>query len=67
MGRLIEAYGKGIFPWYAEGEPVLWWSPDPRMVLFADDFRVSRTFGKTLRRVARSDAIEVAIIALRSA
>ena len=46
--RLVDAYRHGIFPWYSEGEPVLWWSPDPRMVLFTDEFRVSRTFGKTL-------------------
>lgn len=59
VDRLLEAYRKGIFPWYSAGEPVLWWSPHPRMVLFTDAFRVSRTFGKTLRRVARSDSIEL--------
>jgi leucyl/phenylalanyl-tRNA--protein transferase len=57
--RLVDAYRHGIFPWYSEGEPVLWWSPDPRMVLFTDEFRVSRTFGKTLRRAARGDRIEL--------
>jgi leucyl/phenylalanyl-tRNA--protein transferase len=57
--RLIDAYRRGIFPWYSPGEPVLWWSPDPRMVLFTDEFRTSRTFGKTLRRTARSDRIEL--------
>lgn len=57
--RLLDAYRHGIFPWYSEGEPVLWWSPDPRMVLFTDEFRVSRTFGKTLRRTARSSRIEL--------
>ncbi len=57
--RLIDAYRHGIFPWYSEGEPVLWWSPHPRMVLFTDEFRVSRTFGKTLRRTARSDRVEL--------
>ncbi len=57
--RLLDAYTHGIFPWYSAGEPVLWWSPHPRMVLFTDEFRVSRTFGKTLRRVARSEAIEL--------
>ncbi len=46
--RLVAAYRQGIFPWYAEGEPVLWWSPDPRMVLYCDEFRVSRS----LRQVA---------------
>lgn len=52
--RLLEAYRKGIFPWYSRGEPVLWWSPDPRMVLFLDEFRVTRSFGKTLRSVGRT-------------
>ena len=59
VDRLLDAYKHGIFPWYSTGEPVLWWSPHPRMVLFTDEFRVSRTFGKTLRRVARSGTIEL--------
>ena len=49
--RLLEAYRKGIFPWYSEGQPVLWWSPDPRMVLNLDRFKVSRSLVKTVRRV----------------
>lgn len=57
--RLIEAYSRGIFPWYSEGEPVLWWSPDPRMVLFTAEFRVSRSLRKTLRAAARSDRYTV--------
>lgn len=40
--RLLLAYKRGIFPWYSEGEPILWWSPDPRMVLFLDELHVSR-------------------------
>ena len=48
--RLLEAYRHGIFPWYGEGQPVLWWSPDPRMVLFVDEFKVSRSLAKTIRR-----------------
>jgi leucyl/phenylalanyl-tRNA--protein transferase len=59
--RLIAAYSQGIFPWYSEGEPVLWWSPDPRMVLCCDEFRVSRSLLKTLRRSARDPAVEVTI------
>lgn len=51
--RVIEAYRRGIFPWYAEGEPVLWWSPDPRMVLFSGEFKVARSLRKKLRAVAR--------------
>ncbi len=47
--RMIAAYRCGIFPWYSAGEPILWWSPDPRMVLFPDEFRVSRSLAKTLR------------------
>lgn len=48
-GRLLDAYRKGIFPWSGEGEPILWWSPDPRMVLFPDELKVSRSLSKTLR------------------
>jgi leucyl/phenylalanyl-tRNA--protein transferase len=47
--RLIDAYRRGVFPWYAPGQPVLWWSPDPRMVLMVDDFRVRRSLAKVLR------------------
>lgn len=57
--RLIEAYSEGIFPWYAAGEPVLWWSPDPRMVLVCSEFRVSRSLQKALRRTARSSTVEI--------
>ena len=49
-GRLIAAYRLGIFPWYAAGEPMLWWSPDPRMVLFPTEFRISRSLRRTLHR-----------------
>ncbi len=48
--RLLAAYRRGIFPWFNPGEPILWWSPDPRMVLFPDDLRISRSLGKRLRR-----------------
>lgn len=51
--RLIEAYRLGIFPWYGPGEPVLWWSPDPRMVLMTDEFHVTRSLRKRLRAAAR--------------
>jgi leucyl/phenylalanyl-tRNA---protein transferase len=47
--RLLEAYRRGVFPWYAEGQPILWWSPDPRAVLFPNEFKVSRSLAKTLR------------------
>lgn len=48
--RLVEAYGRGIFPWFNAGDPVLWWSPDPRMVLFVDEIQISRSLGKRLRK-----------------
>ena len=48
--RLLEAYRVGIFPWYSEDQPILWWSPDPRFVLELDGFKISRSLGKTLRR-----------------
>jgi leucyl/phenylalanyl-tRNA--protein transferase len=48
--RLIEAYARGIFPWFSAGDPVLWWSPDPRMVLFSDELRVSRSLARRLRQ-----------------
>lgn len=48
--RLLNAYRRGIFPWFGEQDPILWWSPDPRMVLFPDRLKISRSLGKTLRR-----------------
>lgn len=47
--RLLQAYRRGIFPWYSGEEPILWWSPDPRMVLFCDELKVSRSLAKSLR------------------
>jgi leucyl/phenylalanyl-tRNA--protein transferase len=48
--RLVLAYSMGIFPWYGPRQPILWHSPDPRMVLLAEDLRVSRSLAKTMRR-----------------
>ncbi len=48
--RLLYAYRHGIFPWYSEGQPILWWSPDPRMVLFPDQMHISRSLRRELRR-----------------
>lgn len=48
--RLLNAYRQGIFPWFSEGEPILWWSPDPRSVLFPEELRVSRSLRKRLRQ-----------------
>ena len=48
--RLLAAYSRGIFPWYSEGDPILWWSPDPRMVLFPEELKVSRSLRKAVAR-----------------
>ena len=49
---VINAYKKGIFPWYSEGQPVLWWSPNPRCVLYPEKFHISRSFRRTLNSKA---------------
>ncbi|WP_095598512.1 leucyl/phenylalanyl-tRNA--protein transferase [Pseudomonas sp. PIC25] len=48
--RLIQAYRHGCFPWYQDGQPILWWSPDPRTVLFPDEFHLSRSLAKCMRQ-----------------
>lgn len=48
--RLMLAYRSGIFPWYSEGDPILWWSPDPRLILNLDDFKLRRSLRKRLKR-----------------
>ncbi|MGA1932498.1 leucyl/phenylalanyl-tRNA--protein transferase [Arcobacter sp. YIC-464] len=48
--RIITAYTKGIFPWYNKNDPILWWSPNPRMVLSLDDFKVSKSLTKTINK-----------------
>ena len=50
VARLVQAYRQGIFPWYNEYEPILWWSPDPRLVLYPEQLHISRSLRKTLRR-----------------
>ncbi len=57
--RLLEAYRQGIFPWYSQGQPVLWWSPDPRMVLHTAEFHLSQSLKKTLRRFIRTPGCEI--------
>ena len=47
--RLLRAYRLGIFPWYSSGQPILWWTPDPRLVLFPEAINISRSLGKVLR------------------
>ena len=48
--RLLLAYRLGIFPWFSDGEPILWWSPDPRLVLYPDEFRVPKTLRKIIKK-----------------
>ena len=48
--RLITAYRQGIFPWFSEGDPILWWSPAPRLVLFPEQFHLPRRLGRTIRK-----------------
>lgn len=48
--RLLSAYRQGIFPWFSDGEPILWWSPDPRMVLYPDELKISSSLKKTLKK-----------------
>jgi leucyl/phenylalanyl-tRNA--protein transferase len=59
--RLRAAYAQGIFPWYGTGQPVLWWSPDPRMVLETSRLKVSRSLRKTLRRFRKDPRCEIRI------
>jgi leucyl/phenylalanyl-tRNA---protein transferase len=59
--RLTEAYSKGVFPWYSAGQPALWWSPDPRMVLMVAEFKLTRSLRKTVRRFAASANCELRI------
>ena len=59
--RLEEAYRHGVFPWFSAGQPVLWWSPDPRMVLPVAEFKVSRSLRKTLRHFAADPRCEIRI------
>lgn len=56
--RLLAAYRRGIFPWYSPGQPVLWWSPDPRAVLFPEEFRCTRSLAKTLRNAGFTTTVD---------
>jgi leucyl/phenylalanyl-tRNA---protein transferase len=56
--RLLAAYQRGIFPWYSPGQPVLWWSPDPRAVLFPEEFHCTRSLAKTIRNAGFSVEID---------
>lgn len=65
--RLLAAYSRGIFPWYSKGEPILWWSPDPRMVLLPDEIRISRSLAKTLRHKPYEVRLDTAFTAVMEA
>jgi len=58
--RLVLAYRNGIFPWFSHSEPILWWSPDPRLVLFPSEVRVSKSLKKTIRKAYFSIRIDTA-------
>jgi leucyl/phenylalanyl-tRNA--protein transferase len=58
--RLLAAYEHGVFPWYSSQQPILWWSPDPRMVLFPEEFVCSRSLAKTLRNGPYSTRVDSA-------
>ena len=53
--RLLDAYSKGLFPWFNEGEPILWWSPNPRAVLKCSEFKLSKSLAKKCRQIARQE------------
>lgn len=55
--RLLDAYKRGIFPWFSEGQPILWWSTDPRMVLYTERFKISKSLNKTLRKYRNNPQI----------
>lgn len=59
--RLIRAYSSGIFPWYNEDEPILWWSPDPRAVLYCEEVYVARSMRPVLNAMARGERYEIRI------
>jgi len=62
--RLLDAYARGIFPWFNEDDPVLWWSPDPRMVLFPSDLHLSRSLRRTIRAARFSVTVDHAFDAV---
>jgi leucyl/phenylalanyl-tRNA--protein transferase len=60
--RLEQAYRQGIFPWFNPGDPVLWWSPDPRMVLACSDLKISHSLAKRLRQIQRTERLPDAAV-----
>lgn len=66
-GRLVDAYRHGIFPWFNEGDPILWWSPDPRMVLAPGDFHVSHSLKRRLKQRRFTVTLDTAFAAVLDA
>jgi leucyl/phenylalanyl-tRNA--protein transferase len=62
--RLLDAYRHGVFPWYSGGEPILWWSPDPRMVLYCDELKVARSLAKNIRNKGYEVRVDSAFAAV---
>lgn len=62
VARLLDAYRHGIFPWFNPGDPILWWSPDPRMVLFPEAVHVSRSLAKRMRRADFDIRVDTAFV-----
>lgn len=65
--RLLKAYRHGIFPWFSEGDPIMWWSPNPRMVLFPNELRISTSLNKKLKKQPFEMKINTAFRAVISA
>ncbi|MCI5148086.1 MAG: leucyl/phenylalanyl-tRNA--protein transferase [Candidatus Electrothrix sp. MAN1_4] len=68
--RLLAAYQQGIFPWYSDGEPILWWSPAPRLVLFPEEFHLPKRLARTMRKnifTVRADTAFAEVIAFCAA
>jgi len=59
LPRLLEAYGQGCFPWYSDGQPVMWWSTDPRMVLHCDEFKLHRSLRKMLLHMLVDGSLQI--------
>jgi leucyl/phenylalanyl-tRNA---protein transferase len=64
LERLLDAYRHGIFPWYSERQPILWWSPDPRMVLWCEELKVARSLAKSVRNKGYELRIDTAFAAV---
>jgi len=61
---IISAYSQGIYPWFSNGQPILWWTPDPRMVLFPDEFVISKSLAKTMRQQKFTVRFDTAFLAV---